>query len=290
MTLAVGFSSRHDEGQGDRLELYFLSSFRALRGGVPIEALTGKPRQFLKLLAANGRRHVPKDGLIEMLWPEGQPGAGATSLKVVAHKLRNALEPHKETGDAGTWIVAAHGTYRLNPEAPIWVDADEFRSHWRNGSALQRQGRLVEARAELARAEELYLGDYLEEDLYEEWTVIPREELKDIHLDLLQRLAALAERDEDHVDVIRYCHKIVLADPCREDGYRMLMRSHGALNQLARAGAWYAVCRATLAREVGVPPHSETIETFESLFTPGETPPLVSPQNAAQRAISLTSV
>ena len=253
----------------DRLELYFLSSFRAERGGFPIEGnLTGKPRQLLKILAANGRRHVPKDALIEMLWPEGHPGAGATSLKVVAHKLRTALEPEKEAGDGGMWIEAVHGTYRLNPGAPIWLDVDTFREHSKRGCALQAEGRWKEARAEFVRADELYGGEYLEEDLYEDWTIIPREQLKDIHLDVLQRLAELAARDSDHADVIQYCHKIVLADPCREDGYRMLMRSHAALNQYARAGAWYAVCRSTLTREVGMPPSKETINTFESLFAP----------------------
>jgi DNA-binding SARP family transcriptional activator len=284
--------SRNGVHDTPRLELYFLSSFRAIRAGAPITShLTGKPRQFLKLLGANGRRHVPKDALIEMLWPEGHPGAGATSLKVVAHKLRTALEPEKETGEAGIWIEAAHGTYRLNPEAPVWIDVDVFRNHWRRGCVLQAEGRYAEARAEFAQAEELYAGDYLEEDLYEDWTIIPREQLKDIHLDVLQRLAELAERDDDHADVIRYCHKIVLADPCREDGYRMLMRSHGALNQLARAGAWYAVCRQTLAREVGMPPNAETIETFESLFQtapPPERPPLA--RGIRQTSISLTSV
>jgi LuxR family transcriptional regulator, maltose regulon positive regulatory protein len=275
---------------GDRLELYLLSSFRVLRTGVPLNGhLTGKPRQFLKLLASSGRRHVPKDALIEMLWPAGHPGAGATSLKVVAHKLRTALEPEKMTGDPGRWIAASNGTYSLNAEAPIWIDVDEFRACWRRGRTLLAEGRSAEARLEFARADDLYSGEYLEEDLYEDWTIVPREELKDIHLDVLQKLAEIAEHDHNHADVIRYCHKIVLADPCREDGYRMLMRSHGALNQIARAGAWYAVCRATLAREVGVPPTSDTVQAFESLFgqaaspahyaepgNPGHAPPLTS--------------
>lgn len=267
MKSTSGLTLRAYGANEHRLELYFLSSFQAVQGGIPVNGhLNGKPRQFLKVLAANGRRHVQKDALIEMLWPNGHPGAGATSLKVVAHKLRTALEPNKETGDAGSWIVQTRGTYQLNPDAPIWIDVDSFRDLWRRGCALQVQGRLDEARSELTRAEELYVGDYLEEDLYEDWTIIPREELRDIHLDLLQRLAELAARDLDHAGVIRYCHKIVLADPCREDAYRMLMQSHAALNQVARAGAWYAVCRATLAREISAPPTPETIQTFESLF------------------------
>ncbi len=249
------------------LQLFLLSSFRVLRDGQPIDgALSGKTRQLLKILAANHRRCVPKDQLIEMLWPEGDPSSGATSLKVAAHKLRSNLDPDKANGDPGPWVLAENGTYHLSHEASIWIDTEAFREHCRRGRALQAEGRIEEARREFEQAEALYTGDYLEEDMYEDWTLLRREELKDLHLDVLQRLAQLAMDRDSHADVIRYCHKIVLGDPCREDAYRMLMTSHAALNQYARAGAWYAVCRVTLAREVDSAPSPETVEAFEQLF------------------------
>lgn len=247
------------------LSLFLLSSFDALINGKPLGArLSGKARQLLKVLAANHRRKVPRDMLIEMLWPDAGPAGGVTSLKVTAHKLRNALDPER-TGF--NWIIADGGSYRLNPEAPIWIDAEVFRTHHDRGRALYAAGRLAEARSELAQAEQIYRGDYLEEDTYEEWTVIRREELRDLYLDTLHSLARLSLESQAHRDVIRYCHKIVLADPCREDAYRMLMRSHAALNQFARAGAWYAVCRTTLRREVGAAPSTETVQAFEELFS-----------------------
>ncbi len=252
-----------------RLSVFMLSSFSVALDGHPINGRLGKSGQLLKILAANYRRCVSKDALIEMLWPDGDPRTGAISLKVAAHKLRITLDPDKENGDEGTWIVAQDGTYRLNPAADIWIDTEAFREHYERGRALESQRQLADARNEFEQAEALYRSDYLEEDLYDEWTVVRREELRDLYLDSLQRLAHLALKDQAHADVIRYCHKIVLADPCREDAYRMLMRSHGALNQFARAGAWYAVCRMKLQREVDVPPSPETVEAFESLFEGG---------------------
>jgi len=243
------------------------SSFRVERDGRPVNGgLSGKARQLLKILAAHRRRPVPRDALIEMLRPDADPRAGAISLKVVAHRLRTALDPDRRLGEANAWISAEHGTYRLNPNAPIWVDAEVFRQRYDRGRQLEARGELQEARREFMRAEELYAGDYLEEDIYDDWTVLLREELHDIYLDLLQRLALLSLKSEAYHDVIRCCHKIVLSDPCREDAYRLLMQSHAALNQVARAGAWYAVCRATLAREVAAEPARETVETFEQLF------------------------
>lgn len=228
---------------------------RALNG-----RLTGKARQLLKILTLNYRRCVSKDALIEMLWPDVDPRTGAISLKVAAHKLRSALGQGPEDVDRERWIVVDNGTYNLNPAANIWIDTVEFKHHY------ERARRGINPAAEFGEAELLYEGDLLEEDVYEDWTLLPREELRDLYLDVLQRLAQHAFKAKEYRDVIRYCHKIVLVDPCREDAYRMLMQSHAALNQVARAGSWYAICRASLLNEIGEAPSPQTVEAFERLF------------------------
>jgi DNA-binding SARP family transcriptional activator len=253
------------------LSVYMLSSFRVLRNGERVNhGFGGKAQQLLKILAAHRRRRLPKDILIEMIWPKGDPEAASISLKVAAHNLRSALDPDKKSARTADWIIAENGTYRLNPDANVWLDTDRFRHHYQQGRTLEAEGSFTEARHEFEKADELYTGDYLEEDMYEDWTVIRREELRDLYLATLGSLANLALQENLHDDVIRYCHKIVLADPCREDAYQMLMRSHGALNQLARAGSWYAVCRASLHREVGTLPSAETVSLFEGLFSEPE--------------------
>ncbi len=252
-------------GQAGDLSIYFFSSFDAHRAGQPIDGrLSGKARQLLKVLSAHYRRPLPKDALIDILWPGADSSSGPTSLKVTVHKLRQALDPDK-TGTE--WVIIDSGTYRLNPNVPVWIDTEAFRELYQRGCALDAEARSAEALECLRKAEALYRGDYLEEDMYEDWTVIRREELRDLYLDTLHRLAQLALRENAHADVIQYCHKIVLADPCREDAYRMLMGSHASLSQYARAGAWYAVCRTTLQREVGAVPSLETEQAFENMFS-----------------------
>src|SRR6266542_1376311 len=193
--------SRRDSHQSverdETLSLYLLSSFRILRNGQAVNGrLGGKARQLLKILAANHHKCLPKDFLIELLWPEGNPAAGAISLKVAAHSLRSALEPNKERRHPGNWIIVEDGTYRLNPNGIIWIDSEAFREHYERGRALQAQSLSAEAQREFEKAEALYTGDYLEEDIYEDWTVLRREELRDLYLDLLGRLAMLSERGQ----------------------------------------------------------------------------------------------
>lgn len=244
-----------------------LSSFRAELGGETLNrSLGAKGRPLLKILAAHRRRPIPRDALIEMLWPEAEPSAGATSLKVAAHNLRRLLEPDKQAGAPGAWILFEQGTYRLNPDADIWIDVECLEQRARQAKRFEALGDLAHARLEYEAVESLYAGDFLEEDIYEDWTIIRREQLRDVYLDVLGRLALLVRAQRDHAAVIRYCHKIIDADPCREDAYRMLMEAHGALNQNARAGAWYAVCRTMLQREIGTAPSRDTVDLFESLF------------------------
>lgn len=260
----------HD-GFTQTLAIYMFSLFRVVRNGERVDRQIGsKSARLLKILVANRSRCLPKDQLMEMIWPQNSPSAAATSLKVAAHKLRRVLEPDMRTGSSGEWIIADKGTYRLNPDAEIWIDTDYFRDHYEKGRLLYAAGSDEDARLEFEVAESAYQGDYLEQDVYEDWTVACREELRDLYLDTVGKLATLALRRQAHEDVIRYCHRIVAADPCREDAYRMLMRSHGALNQIARAGSWYAVCRSTLQREIGSSPSAETVTAFEELFADPE--------------------
>ena len=252
---------------GRKLELHMLSMFHVALDGQTVNGrLGGKARQLLKILSANRHKCLPKDLLIDMIWPNSDPDAAAVSLKVTAHNLRSALDPEKTNGSPGHWVIAESGTYRLNPEASIWIDVEEFRDLYELGRRLDANGDMAGGWRAFERCEALYAGDFLEEDMYEDWTIVLREQLRDLYLDVLGRLAVLATREGVHHDVIRYCHKIITADPCREDAYRLLMRSHGALNQVARAGAWYAVCRSVLQREVGVPLSPETETEFERLF------------------------
>lgn len=277
MALATGVpGAPHDQPSRRRaaeathapaLAIFLFSSFRVLVDGEPLNGRLGaKGRPLLKILAAHRDRIVSRDALMEMLWPRTDPATGAISLKVAAHNLRTILEPQKQAGSSGRWIMFQDGTYRLNPDADVWIDVECMERHWRRGAAYEAEGDLARARVEYEEAERLHSGEFLEEDIYEDWTIIRREQLRDTYLEIVSKLVDLAVRSADHRGAIAYAHKIIDADPCREDAYRTLMRSHAALNQRARAGAWYAVCRTMLSSEMAVEPSRETVHTFEALF------------------------
>jgi LuxR family maltose regulon positive regulatory protein len=258
------------DGESDpngHLRINLFGNFRVSCMGLRVdEALGIKSRALLKILASNRAVLLPKDALMELVWPMHDASTVATSLKVAAHKLRQALSSGDPARETDEWIIAKRGSYRLSPNAEIWIDVEAFEAHCARGRQLLRQGAQSAARLEFDQAEQLYSGDYLAEDIYDDWTVIRREELRDMYLETLDVLVDLCMTERMHRDVIRYCHKIVSADPCREDAYRKLMNSHAALNQIGRAGSWYAICRVILQREIGAQPSHETTRTFEALF------------------------
>jgi DNA-binding SARP family transcriptional activator len=248
------------------LKLYLLGSFRVVvRGEDRTGRIRPKSRALLKALAANRSGVLTKDALAETLWPGADPSSSHLSLKVEAHNLRRALGC--VAGDEMAWIQNEQGAYRLNRSNLIWLDVEAFESHVRRAREFDAVGDRASAAAEYEAALDAYGGDYLEEDMYDDSTIVTRERLRDLQLNVLSRLARLAWKARDHETTISYCHRIVTADPCREDAYQLLILSHAALRQVSRATAWYEVARQSLRRELDRDVGRKTREIYESLFS-----------------------
>jgi len=98
-----------------------------------------KAKSLFKYLIAQRGRPVPKDVLMETLWPEGDPQAANNNLKAAVHALRQTLDPGGKDGngqESPSYILFMDGNYMINTEAEIWVDVDEFEHQWTVGLSL----------------------------------------------------------------------------------------------------------------------------------------------------------
>ncbi len=248
------------------LQIRCFGRFEVLRDGVPIvQWRRGKAKLLLKFLVVR-RQPVPRDVLIDLLWPEADPRAAVNGLRVTLHALRQALGSGAIDGqDAPDYVIYDGGSYGVNPAANLWVDADVFSDLFSTGIRLERQGQIAAAISHFEQAERLYRDDYLLEDLYEDWTLVRREELKDQYLMLLTKLAdACLDRGDAEGCILR-CHRILQKDPCREDAYQRLMRCYAILGQRSHARHWFEVCVRTLRRELDVAPSEETVQLHEAV-------------------------
>jgi DNA-binding SARP family transcriptional activator len=154
----------------------------------------------------------------------------------------------------------------MSPEIELWIDVEQFERHWVIGRRFEKEGKPDEARKEFELAESLYRGNYLEDEPYEEWTLLRREALKDTYVIILGKLADYSIEMADYEGCIVYCQKILAKDPCREDAYRRLMLCHSRLGQRNRALRWYEICRRTVQTELTTSPDRETETLYHKLL------------------------
>jgi DNA-binding SARP family transcriptional activator len=163
--------------------------------------------------------------------------------------------------------VYQSGSYELNPEIELWTDVEQFEYHYANGRRLEKEGNSTAAIIEYEKAEKLYRGDYLEEEPYDDRTLIRREALKDTYLIVMGKLADHLLQSRDYEGSIAYSQKIIAKDNCREDSYRRLMRCYSRLGNRNRAIRWYEICCQAIQAELDATPEHETIHLYQLLFS-----------------------
>jgi len=203
---------------------------------------------------------------METLWPDCDPQGASNNLKAAMYGLRNTLSRLFNKEESFPYVHFLQGSYRMNPEIELWVDVEQFEQHWAMARRLEKEGKLAEAIRELELAEALYRGEYLEDEPYEEWTILRREAVKDTYLSILGKLADHSMETADHQGCIIYCQKILAKDCCREDAYRRLMCCHSRLGHRNRALRWYEICRRTVQAELDTTPDPETMALYSQVL------------------------
>jgi two-component SAPR family response regulator len=242
------------------IAIHCLGTFRFHVNGRPVEGWRSTKARALFLYLVNHRgRPIPRDTLIQALWPNPDAIASGTSLKVAVHALRQTL---RQLGiDSSSLAVQAHGCGYVLNASDLWIDVEEFDRCFTLGRAFEIQGRTPRSLTLYARAADLYRGDFLEE-LSDDWPMFRREALKDQYLYVLSRLAKAAVASRDYQGGIVRCQEILAKDRCREDAYRLLMICHAHLGQRSRVRAWYDFCVQTLQTELDCGPELETERVF----------------------------
>jgi DNA-binding SARP family transcriptional activator len=221
----------------------------------------------LKYMVSHHKSPVIKESLMEVFWPYADPESARRNLHQAIYSLRQALRHRQPDFKA---VLFENDHYLLNPELTLYLDFEEFEERINAGRRLDSAGHPTEAIKEYSRAEELYKGDFLEEDLYEDWTGALREQIRNAYLDLADRLSSQYQKQGDPSSAIAVCWKILKKDNCNEIAYRRLMQCYQTLGQLSLAVRQYRLCVETLKNELDVPPSSETLNLFEDIIGSGK--------------------
>jgi DNA-binding SARP family transcriptional activator/predicted ATPase len=248
------------------LQFYLFGQFQVLRGGQP---LTGKEwrsqqaRAILKVLLTHYQSVVTTDQLLEILWPGEKPEISRPRLHVRVSQLRRALTPDPDSGLSA--VLTVEGGYMFNPAFDIWMDTAVFEEQAEWGRRYQENGDLDDAISAYEAARTLYSGDYLVEDLYEDWAFPRREQLCERFLSVLTELAECYAQLGRYRRAIAVCQKALGADPFREAIYVRLMLYHYYAGEQGQALRVYDHCCQVLGEEFQVEPLPSTTAVFEQI-------------------------
>jgi DNA-binding SARP family transcriptional activator len=210
-----------------------------------------KARDLLKILVSRRGRPITRDGLIETLWPQQDPGKTSNRLSVALSTVRAVLDPER-CFEAGRFLRADRYAVRLERDN-LTIDVEAFFEYARTGLAFQRPGREEEAVESLEQAEAAYTGDFLEEDLYEDWAVSLREEARAVYVAVANALAERAAGVCDHEGAVRFRLRTLEFDPYDERAHLGLVAALVAAGRYGDAHRSYRRFAARMA-EISVEP------------------------------------
>jgi DNA-binding SARP family transcriptional activator len=131
------------------------------------------------------------------------------------------------------------------------VDVEEFLADTRRGLALLRAGETDSAASVLEKAQSEYDGDFLEEDLYTDWSVPLREEARNAYVSITRALAKLFESAGDRDSAAHHWRRLLERDGWNTEAHLGLARCLAGQGRHGEARRRYEMYRARMD-ELGV--------------------------------------
>ncbi|KPI29829.1 transcriptional regulator, SARP family [Actinobacteria bacterium OK074] len=217
----------------------------------------------LAVLFAEAPRPVPAPFLFEELWDDRRPRNERAALHIHMTRLRGLLA--RADPRLADVIRTESGSYRLVQDG-CEVDLAAFLSTSTRARTASLWGDTAAERSHTERALALWQGDLLRDlptgRVYDE----KREQLREVHLDLTERLHRLRIETGDPVGAVPELRQIVAAHPLRESAWYLLMQALNAAGRSAEAVAAFSAARQVLAAELGVEPGTRLRNLFQELL------------------------
>lgn len=217
-----------------------LGPFSVLRHDAPIpsgEWQSKKSRDLLRLLVARRGRAVHRETAIETLWPGVGSPEGDNRLAVAISRARSVLDPEKNLPQ-DVYIATLEDVLWLRANT-LDVDVERFLRLGAAGLRATREGRENDARIALAEAFSLYGGDFLESQVYEDWTVPLREEARATFISVALALGGFAADDGEYESAVCHYSAVLEKDPFAEEALLGLVRAAAVVGRHGEAHRHY---------------------------------------------------
>lgn len=261
----------------EKLRFYCFGEFEVFRNGEALNVTTlggVKARRLLKILLTHQGSFLTVDQLIEWLWNDDRPEHPERTLRNYVYQLRKVLEADVADGQEYKLIrTGEEGCYGLFSSKDYWMDVQAFEAIIKEAESLVARQSWQEAVQQLQEAAALYRGDFLKEELYEEWTKARRNELQQRYGHILVLLAEGHAQSQDWTNAIACAQKTAALAPGHEGVHRHLMRYLCHAGNRDGAIKVFKQLEAYLKEEIQVAPEQQTLELHQQVLN-GEIPEL----------------
>jgi predicted ATPase/DNA-binding SARP family transcriptional activator len=212
-----------------------------------------RARSLVKLLALTPGHRLHRDQLIDVLWPDMALAAATNNFHQALYAARRVLDqvlPGCLVLDEGFLSLSGGQIHAFQVDVEVFEAAASHTRESHDPAAYQA-------------ALELYTGDLLPEDRYEEWTLQPREALRQTFLQLSLDLAKVKETRQEYPGGIAALLRLLALDPSHEEAHCELMRLYALSGQRQKALRQYQTLRDVLRSELEVDPSPATLQLYE---------------------------
>ena len=258
------------EDAGVRIRL--LGGFEVTVGDRPVAAdawRLRKAKTLVKLLALAGGHRMHREALVAVLWPDRDGASAANNLHQALYVARRVVG-----GATGGLFSLRDDIVLLSEGAMPWLDTEAF-------DAACRRARRTRDPMDYGAAAELYRGDLLPEDRFEDWAEGPREAFRERHLGLLVESAEVLSERGEHTQVVDIMGAVTAADPFHEGAHRTLMTALAASGRRYEALAAFDRLRDALTEQYAADPEPATRRLYRDLLTAGAPRPDAPPAGGA---------
>ncbi len=248
------------------IKVSFFGRFEVFIGGKPLTNEHWKSRQaktLFKFLAARSTRgYTNKEMLMELLWPNESSQAASKRFHVVLAILRKTLESEIRKGVPSSYILREGEGYRVFLGDKGDTDVAEFHRMLEKGQNEQNPAAALDY---YKKAESIYQGEFLEEDIYDEWCSQEREKLSKEYSDILVWLMDYFEKSGDFNTCIRYAEKYLTYHPYEEEIYRRLMVYQLNIDRPEQAKLIFERCRKRIEEGLDSPVSRKTEQLYQKI-------------------------
>jgi DNA-binding SARP family transcriptional activator len=251
------------------LRLQLFGPLRASVGGrmaIDEHFTRRKAKALLALLYLERGRYIPRDELIERIWPtldELRPDSGR--LKQTALVLRRALEGGHSRRTGWQYVVERDGTYYFNTQAAYKSDLEDVEQELKQAYADRQVGNTEGALAHFQRAFTLRRSELLPEFRYDDWASSHIGAEHEQYVQALEDAARLAGAHGDHSRAIDLLKRAVREDPLRESTAMQLMEWLSLKRDKTEALRVYARLRDALASKLQLEPDPKITALYHTI-------------------------